>query len=297
MTTEPTLLFFRQAPQNWAVNVSLASSMQSLESSFLLVALGRHPHALTVCASAIESAIQGADVGAKEKDGLQDLIKKAKIKSKAISEFDDGLLLQFRDVRNRITHRGFSPQDDSESTRLYLDVGLPLLSLCFSEFHKYDLMDGLLKEYVKHITFAQGVRELARAQSSEEFSYCLHSFGHLIRLNLKSSFSTEHEIGSLVHAEEAGRQFENAIVEKKRLEDLFGEPYWSFDCPICTQTDSVVAELDSDAMDREEVIPTRMACTYCGFVASIFKPYLSRILLADQVQGIKSVVLKAYGVV
>ena len=62
--------------------------MQSLETSFFLIALGRYPHALTICAAAIESAMQAADIGAKETDALQELLKKARKSSKAIQEFD-----------------------------------------------------------------------------------------------------------------------------------------------------------------------------------------------------------------
>lgn len=75
---EPTLLFFRHRPEGWQTNTLIASSMQSLESSFFLIALGRYPHALAVCASAIESGLQAANIDAKDRDGFQHLVKKAK---------------------------------------------------------------------------------------------------------------------------------------------------------------------------------------------------------------------------
>jgi hypothetical protein len=200
---EPTLLFFRHRPDGWATEPSVASSLQSVESSFFLIALRRYPHALSVCASAIESTLQAASIGAKESDGFQKLVKKAKKSSEAVSRFSDESLEHFRDTRNRITHHGFSPRDDSDSVSLYLAVGLPFLSLCYREFHKFDLMDGLLMEYAWHISVAQKVLALAKATTQDtDISYCLHSFSHLIRLGFKESFSTGWEIDALVRADE-----------------------------------------------------------------------------------------------
>lgn len=293
---EPTLLYFRRRPAGWATNASIASSMQSLETSFLLIALARYPHALTVCASAIESAIQAANIGATEKDGFHNLIKKAKKTSKAVEEFGDDSLNHFRNLRNLITHRGFSPQDDSEATSLYLEVGLPFLSLCYREFHSFDLMDGLLIEYVDHINAAHKVHALAKRLPRQDMSYCLHSFGHLIRWSCKQNFSTGWEINTLVHADEIGQKFQEIHAEKQELERLF-DASWSFDCPVCHDPDSVVAEIDSSALDKKEVIAMRLACTNCGFVVSNSQPYLSQVLLEKQVSDSKAKILKEYGVV
>src|SRR5262245_26197201 len=106
----PTLLFFRSRPIGWTVNLSIASSMQSLETSFFLIALRRFPHALSTCASAIEGTIQAAKVRANDKDGLQTLLRKARQHSPLIADFSEAKLEAFREMRNRITHRGFSPK-------------------------------------------------------------------------------------------------------------------------------------------------------------------------------------------
>lgn len=290
---EPTLLFFRHRPEGWETNVPIASSMQSLESSFFLIALGRYPHALAVCASAIESSLQAADIDAKEKDGFQDLVKKAKRKSKAIEAFGDKSLELFRETRNRITHRGFSPQDDSESINLYLEIGLPFLSLCYREFHDFDLMDGLLTEYVEHINTAQKVRALARVTPDIDISYCINSFRHLIRWCFKRNFSAGWEINTLVYCDEIGRKFDNVYAETQELERLFSAPY-SFDCPVCDE--SAVAELDSAALDLQEVKPIGMACPSCGFVVSNSQSYLCQVLLEKQVLASRARILKEYGI-
>ena len=151
---EPTLLFFKESPSEWQASAELASSLQSVETSFFLTALGRHPHALSVIASAIESCLQAGGIGAKN-DGLQERIKKAKHAVHAIKVFPDEDLERLRDVRNRIVHRGFSPKDDSESVSIYISIALPLLQLCYESLHSFDFMGGLLNEYAEHIAAAQ----------------------------------------------------------------------------------------------------------------------------------------------
>ena len=126
---EPTILFFRRHPKALAESATLASSIQSLETSFFLIALGRFPHALATCATAIETAIQASEAGAKDRDGLQVLVKKAKDKSRLINNYSDEDLLRLRKMRNRITHHGFVPDDYSHTASLFL-----MLVFHFSRF-------------------------------------------------------------------------------------------------------------------------------------------------------------------
>ncbi len=290
----PTLLFFRSRPIEWTVNVSIASSMQSLETSFFLVALRRFPHALSTCASAIESAIQAAKVGANDKDGLQTLIRKARQHSPLIADFSEAKLQAFREMRNRITHRGFSPKDDSEATSLFLDVGLPFLALCYQGLHSFDLMDGLLQEYVEHLNIATKVHDQAKNLQDIELSYCLNSFGHLLRWSLKDNFSSEWELDALTHSEEYGGKFDRMSDEKKKLERLF-DVHWTFDCPVCDDVEAAVCEIDSQALDALDVRPKRMGCTNCGFVVRTSHAFLSAILLEKQIANSRKQILKEYG--
>lgn len=293
---EPTLLFFRERPTEWNTNVSIASSMQALETSFFLIALGRYPHALAICANAIESAIQGAGIGT-ARDMLQSLIDKAAVQSTVIQEFCEANdnLGKLRKARNRITHDGFSPRDDSPCVSLYLEQGLPFLSLCYRELHKFDLMGGLLPEYVEHIHVAERVNSLAKAHEEIDLSYCLRSFEHLLRWSLKSNFSASWEIDALIHDDEIGGKFEKTETEKSRIKRLF-DVSWTFDCPICDNIDSVVADLDNDKLDTRDVFPNRMACVDCGFVVTESHPFLASILLEGQIYKVKETILNEYGI-
>jgi hypothetical protein len=291
---EPTLLFFRHRPQGWATSAFVASSLQSIESSFFLVALRRYPHALVVGVSAIESCLQAAPIGANEKrDALQDLVQKAR-KSPVINEFPDPLLERLRTTRNEITHRGFSPQDDSRSVSLYLEAALPFLALCYQEFHGIDLMNGLLVEYATHLKAAQEIHRLAKNEHELDLSYCLHGFSHAIRVSFKESFSAGWEIDALLHSDTFGGKLERTHLEKEKLKKLF-QVEWSFNCPVCHEIDAAVAEIDPDKMDVQEIVTKRLACPSCGFVVYRDQPYLSEALLRGQILERKAAILKAYG--
>lgn len=269
--------------------------MQSLESSFFLIALDRFPHALSVCASAIEGSLQASDISAKEKDGFQELVKKAKKRSQAIADFGDDSLNRFRELRNRITHRGFSPLDDSESASLYLEVGLPFLILCYREFHGFDLMDGLLQEYAEHLRAAQRVHTVWKASPEIDQSYCFRSFSHLVRWVFKRNFSSEWEIGALVRSEEVGVKFERTYAERERIEREF-RASWALECPICDEYEGAIAELDADSISRKEIRLGRMACTNCGFVVHGRRSDLGQVLLEKQISEARAAILRDFGI-
>lgn len=223
------------------------------------------------------------------------MLTRAKRCSPAIADFSQDSLDRFRELRNQITHRGFSSQDDSESVRLYLEVGLPFLQLCYREFHGFDLMDGLLQEYTEQINIAQTVLGVWKAIPDVDLSYCLHAFGHLIRWCFKRSLSSGWEIEALIHSEEVGGKFERTIAERERLEKMF-RASWTFSCPLCDEYEGVIAELDVDAIHCQEVTIGAMACTNCGFVVHGPRSQLSQLLLERQVSESRKQILQEFGV-
>ena len=295
---EPTILFFRHHPGALASSTALASSIQSLETSFFLIALDRFPHALSTCASAIEAAIQASDVGATDKDGFKELVKKAKAKSEKIAEFSNEALERFREARNRFTHRGFTSKDDSEASSLFLDVGFPFLTLSYAELHSFDARTGLLPEYSEQLHVATRAHSLAKGMSGLDLTYCLNGFGHLIRWCFKRNSSSAWEIAALTKSDEIGGKYLKTEEEKKNLEHLFEEKNasWSFDCPICDDHETVVCEIDANKLESLEVAPLRMACTSCVFVVGDSQPFLSEFLLEQQLADAKPRILKEFGI-
>ena len=92
-----------------------------------------------------------------------------------------------------------------------------------------------------------------------------------------------------------GGKYEINEKEKYDLEGLF-DACWSFDCPICEETQAAVCEIEANKLESFEVVPLRMACTCCGFVVGHSQPFLSEILLDRQVEDAKSEILKDYGI-
>ena len=276
-------------------SATLAASIQSLETSFCLIALGRFPNALSTCATAIETAIQASDAGAKEGDGLQELVKKAKVKSSLINKYSEEYLLRFRKMRNRVTHHGLPPEDFSHTASLFLEVGFPFLTLCYSELHSFDVKAGLLPDYAEQLDVATRVLARAKGLPGVDLSYCLNGFGHLVRWCFKPTISSIWEMDALTNSDETGWAFERIEKEKDALERLF-DAYWSFDCPICEEIETVVCELDANMLESLRVVPLRMACTRCNFVVRESQPYLSEVLLERQVVGAQTRILREFGI-
>jgi hypothetical protein len=292
---EPTFLFFRSPPKNVEARTALASSMQSLDSVLLLVALMRYPHALTTCASAIESAIKSSLAGKTlgSRNGLNDLLEAAKRESIELAAFPAGALAEFRRARNRITHDGFSPRDDSESVGLLLEVGFPFLNQCYLHLFSFDLWDALLPEYAQQMEIGTEVYLRGKHVAELDRSYCLKSLGHLIRWSLKDNFSAGWEIQELVESEESGSGFDFKHKQREMLERLFG-PEWVFDCPLCREPQAVVCQLDEDQLRSRIIVPKRLACTNCGLVVKSAELYLSEALLKDEIAAAKESILKDY---
>ena len=169
---------FFSVPPSVSTVPSLASSIQSLETCFFLLALDRYPHALTACVSAIESCIKASPSCQRENE-LWRLIKAAIKQSGRLSQFPEADLDDLRKTRNRIVHEGFIPKDDSHSVFLLLNVGFPFTLQCFSELHRLGLMRYMNSQYGKQINISNAVfRRVKRFQETNdltefEFTYCL----------------------------------------------------------------------------------------------------------------------------
>jgi hypothetical protein len=271
----PELNFFRTTPKNLMTRPPLCSSLQNLESSFFLVMLGRFPHALVMCASAIESAMKSL-LRIDEKSDVKagELYKMAAKHCPAISGFDRSSLRTFRNSRNRIVHYGFSPKDDEETAQLLLSAGYPYLIICYKKFFDFDLLDGLVVEFSGQLKIALDVYSKTRELPNQHFSYCFRAFSHLVRWSIRESLMPEWENDASIHAEETGFKFEQCEKLKSELKLAFGTT-WVFDCPICDDIATFVCELDEDHMDEHVISLERGMCASCGFTVPYGSPYLA----------------------
>lgn len=313
----PSLIFFTQHPDDLVKKPPLASSMQTLETTFLLLALGRYPHALVSCASSIEAALL-ADKECKkmatemmkqkyphsqsDRPGLLYLVNAAKECSDILKKFDKNNLYDFRTTRNTYMHNGFSPRDDRKSTNLLIQVGIPFLERSYSVFHKFNLFDGLLQNYSELLKVALNVYKKTKSlQDTESYpGYYFHAFGHLINYGLKLNFSTAWEEEALEYEDGImGIKFEMIYKQKQELENLFCKAdtvAWHFHCPVCHGCETAVCELDTNRLDNREVFVKRMVCVNCNFVVREKEPFLAQALLGKQLERVKDKILKEFGI-
>src|SRR5262245_58812991 len=100
---------------------------------------------------------------------------------------------------------------------------------------------------------------------------------HFIRWHLKLTARTAAE-WEMLDKDTVGIKSELESNAKTKLESLL-HPSWFFNCPICGGLESLVAELDFHSHD---VVMDRCACVECGFVVGKGAPYISQVILADQ---------------
>jgi hypothetical protein len=307
------LSFFRSVPDE-AVNVpSFLSSLQSLETCFYMIALGRYPAALIACASAWESLLRAYyRIPAEDEVKLRDLLARFRGEKRRtyFSKITEQQVREFREARNRMIHAGFSPKDDGYSVQLLLGIGFPyLFDLHRAGFGVYfdwhhvqpgakdflELVDNpkssrcaLLPEISSSLidaisTWASFREDPALAQSSMH----LLPFRQRVIEGLSRSLRSRTESAS-IHAMYDGA-FDDAYSAvsnaKESLLSLFGDA-WDFECPFCEgDSDPFIAEFDDNSMDQGQLRFSRGACASCGqFVPPSAAPLINYWLRAQLIK-------------
>lgn len=314
---QPRLDFFRATPSGLLAQPPLASSLQSFETCLYLLGLNRYPSAVVSCATAWESALKAKLAIGPEARGiaLEKLITDIRSRFEPLRMFDDKKLDTFRRKRNHLVHFGFSPKDDQECALLLLETGLPFLSLCYRVLFDFylDWQDirtgitefinltpeekakvGLALEVAEQLRFVKEIYYFAKKSDKFHSTDCFSAFEHFIRLGLKDSAKTESEWDIIKNADTHGLKWESEQKVKKDLEKMLG-PFWVFSCPVCRGVDSLVAELNETKLQKHQIVTDRCACVQCGFVVGKGAPYISPILLADEIANNRQKILKEFG--
>lgn len=291
----PDLHFFRTTPDRLMSRPPLCSSLQNLESCFFMIALGRFPHALVICASSVESAMKSVlNILPGQFMNAEKLFVQAANAYPALQTFDSGSLDTFRFTRNRIVHYGFSPRDDEETATLLLKIGLPFLSACYREFFNFDHLSGLVVEFGEQLRIALEVYQKTKDIPDIRYSFCFSAFAHLIRWSVRQSLMADWENDASVRADEIGAKFKSCERQKNALERIFGAA-WFFDCPICDDIGTFVCELDADRLDDRAVVLKRAACASCGLVVPNI-PFLADALVGEEVARKRTEILRDFGI-
>jgi hypothetical protein len=284
---EPRLIFFRERPTDLSGHPELASSLQHLETSFLLIAMGRYPHALIMCASAIESALREA--AREPKWTLDKLLGWAndRLRPEAVMRREE--LAEFRKMRNQVIHSGFSAKDDEVCATLLLRTGYPLIEQCYDTFHHFRLKrskegyGGLVPDIDLQLDIAEHVYARAMDIEGLHFTYCFRAFGHEIRWQVRDWALSDWQRDVLSGEEQTGdRIWEFQRRQKHELSRVLNDPTWAFKCPICGDYEGLVCEIDEACLDRGELRLIRGVCVNCGLAIPANCPFLADELCAGQ---------------
>jgi len=299
---EPTLFFFRETPKNFLSRPPLGSSLQHLETSFLLIAIDRFPHALVSCVSAIESALKAAfNTGQDRTWTLWKLLDKAQKEFPPHADFGKADLKEFRDKRNEIIHYGFSPKDDDRSAVLLLKTGYRLIEQCYQTFFQFPLKrkgekhGGLLPDLDRHLNISRKVYLKAKNETDLNLTYCFISFAHHIRWKTQHWSMSDWQLELLQSEEESGETAWD--FKRKQKTELGLEPLWDFDCPVCNEPESFVCKLDEDELDEGKIRLKRGICVNCNLTIPKNCPFLADELCEDQLDKARPKILKEYGIV
>ena len=300
-TQMPTLLFFRDIPRDLLSHPPLTSSLQNLETSFLLLAMGRYPSVLVECASTIESVVQAAFPTLRRRR-FEELLKHANSEFPVGLRFHTNDLDEFRKKRNEIIHFGFNHSDDEIAATLLLKTGYCFIEQCYEAYFDFRLkrkgMDygGLLPNFDRHLEVAQIVYQRTRYMENDRAAWCFIPLAHEIRWRIRNSMLSNWEAEVLQDEEEQfERRFELQEREKRNLlRDTF-EISWEFDCPICDAPATLVCELQDEPLEKREIQLNRAVCVSCGLVIPKNCPMLADELCADQLDEARPLILQEYG--
>ena len=315
----PTLHFFGRTPANLDANPPLASSLQSLETCFFLLAYHRYPHALLACASAVESVIRAKlKRPPDDETPFRTLLEEIRNYSHNLRLFDGKKLTDLRQTRNRIVHYGFSPTDDEKCVRLLMLTGLPFLKRCYEDLFGFYLDEvdlrrsrpggseltpeeqgkvGLMWWHAKQLRVAIDVFSKAKEIRGLSVINSVSSFAHHVRYAFRSNALGDAaeeilEDGDLTFDSEKKQKEEwRKILRQSTIKDECFE----FFCPICDGCNTLVAQINEDRLDEPIVSFRRGYCVKCGLLIPDY-PYLADALLEPQIRKMTEEILTGYGI-
>ena len=314
---KPTLHFFRATPPDMLKNPPLASSLQSLETTFFLLSLERYPSALVSCVSAWESAIKAKLKIPPDDDrvSIARLLGTIRESSAGLRQFDRANLDSLRQTRNRIVHYGFSPHDDQECGRLLVETGLPFLTALYRELFAFHLnwrdtrpgvrdftqltsqeaaCTGLVPYFSDQIHIVNSMYALNRDREDFDVLFCFTAFAHFLRLKMKESYASSADNMVAVRAASIGFRYEAENDEKRNISDRLGGVTWEFDCPMCNSARSVVSGLNEDALDKGATEISWGICVSCQLVMPKAAYHLANLVLHRELSEQTSEILKHF---
>ena len=150
---------------------------------------------------------------------------------------------------------------------------------------------GLVPYTADQLRYALEAYGRVTDRSNVKMRYCFAGLSHYIRIGLKEGAMSDSEMQAVSDSENTWEAQYNL---KQKLESAL-DPSASFDCPVCHQGDSLVAELDDGRLDDAIVTTLRCKCVNCGFLLGKDAAFLSETLLFEQCKDRAAQILGKYG--
>ena len=298
MSDRPEFKFLVNFPEN-AYDIiekkpPLGSSIQNFETCLLLISLERYPAALTICATALESAWKAANG-----EGIDCKVDLHKIYGEinaALPKDDPSFDLKaFRHLRNDIVHWGFSPKDDERSAKMIFETGIPVL---FSYIKNHPSLDVDFKTWLdsdlfEHLRLTLDLNKKGRRHHIPAIESSTTLRHQIERMTLRQTMWQE----SALDDEPYSQQLEFEV--KQHMKEWMFENWHcheEFRCPVCTYHQLVV-ELDEASLKNRILKGVRARCINCDLFFPNRSNYLLNILLEEQLShSDKEQILVRYGV-
>ncbi len=279
----------------------LASALQNFETALMLLAHGRHPQALAVTTSSIESAGK-AHLRLEPDANYNFATLNADLNSELPKDkmYRSTDLQALRKARNRIVHFGFSARDDEESVRLMFGTALPFLDTWLTHAEGISPISCLPDALAGRV---QNAVELVRRHPKTQLSSLdavrgvIHWVLHFTRLSYLTWWERrvlDSDASSCGTNIVSGWELKNEL--KSTLVD--DDPTVVIDCPICQEMGAFVLQIEYDSLQRRKsLVPLAGRCIECDLDLPVSATRLLRDICSKQLTSeLGASTAKEYGI-
>jgi hypothetical protein len=295
----PVYNFINNLPEDLMDHHPLAASLQTFETSLMLLSLCRIPAALVMCGSAIES-VQKAILQTEESEDIKAgaLFKMVKGHyGKKRSDWDDLWIPynKFFRKRNGVIHFGYTPESTDDCARHLLGAGFPILSNLYEALFDIHLTKNSRSQkalfFVPNLaTIWDATKRIYKAAIDNNEPYVAHTLLPLCKY-ISFFMHDDGDDGSNNYGEYS---YNKSRMLREKLESDFTYAH-EFKCPIC-EWDEFIVSLSHDGLDNEVIVIDEGSCAHCDFVVNYEQRLLLDILMEGQVKEKSAALLNGYGI-
>ena len=281
------LKIFCDLPKEKYSKPNVATALQSFETSIYCVALGRWPATMGLLWQAVELLLTDAhpdSKGRRDKETETLFRMRRHLEEGHVPAGLDKAAHEFRQFRNAIFHKGFSPRDDAKAIRLFFETGVPYLNTLVKETLQREIYTfhgtGQVNDEGWFWEIYRATKILVNKTAENEPSKLRASTAIFERACMKIVKS--------------GGRFESFVMPYEPYEDLLGEKFESIKfevemaiiaafltewhlktldvvwinklaCPLCDEGLMGECEWSEDSIDVEFIALNSAGCAKCDY--------------------------------